>query len=95
MSPANPIAAYYSTIAIPADARGAFHPPPAADGTVGGWLARFEESRSKSVRTGEHLDVAAEERDGQNGGENAAGGRDYDDAPKKIFARFFRLKKIA
>lgn len=41
------------------------------------------------------LDVAAEERDGRNRGENTAGERDYDDAPKKIFARFFRLQKIA
>ena len=37
-------------------------------------------------------DGTTERRDA---GENTAGGRDYDDAPKKIFARFFRLKKIA
>lgn len=35
------------------------------------------------------LDVAVEERDGRDGGENAAGGRDYDDAPKKDFCENF------
>ena len=58
----NPLPA--DAVTILADARGAFHLPAGADWGVGGWVARFEESQIKTVRTGS-LDVAVEERDGR------------------------------
>ena len=57
---------YADTATIPASARGAFHLPHGADRTIGGWLARFEESQIKTVRTGWGiLDVASPHNPGE------------------------------